>query len=107
MKLTEEQIQFIGTYVNEDLIDKQLLIEYLEKHRIIKHDVFKRCSKLGKARFFGDSAYCASLDSEDGFTPIPRSKFIRRIPFYFFIDKSREVRRHSFLGSLLFFCFWF
>lgn len=102
MKLTEEQIQFIGTYVNEDLIDKQLLIEYLEKHRIIKHDVFKRCSKLGKARFFGDSAYCASLDSEDGFTPIPRSKFIRRIPFYFFIDKSREVRRHSFLGSLLF-----
>ncbi|MBO5660677.1 MAG: helix-turn-helix transcriptional regulator [Bacteroidaceae bacterium] len=102
MKLTQEQVSFIEKYINEDLIDKRVLIEYLEKHRIIKNGIFKRCSKLGKAKYFGSSAYCPSLNSEEGFVPIPRSKFIRRIPFYFFTDKSSDIRRHSFLGPLLF-----
>ena len=84
MKLTQEQVAFIERYINEDLIDKQILIEYLEKHRLIKNDVFKRCSKLGKAKPFSNSAYCHSLNSEEGYFPVSRSKFIRRIPFYFF-----------------------
>ena len=102
MKLTQEQAAFIERYINEDLIDKQILIEYLEKHRLIKNDVFKRCSKLGKAKPFNDSAYCHSLNSEEGFFPVSRSKFIRRIPFYFFADESTNVHRHSFLGPLLY-----
>lgn len=102
MKLTQEQVAFIKKYINEDLIDKRVLIEYLEKHRIIKNDVFKRCSKLGKAKPFSNSAYCHSLNSEEGFFPVSRSKFIRRIPFYFFVDESMNVRRHSFLGPLLY-----
>ena len=102
MKLTQEQVNFIERYVDEVLIDKQRLIEYLEKHRIIKNDIFRHCSKLGKAKHFRDSAYCPSLNSEEGFAPIPRSKFIRRIPFYFFTDNNDGVHRHSFLGSLLF-----
>ena len=102
MKLTQEQVAFIERYINEDLIDKQILIEYLEKHRLIKNDVFKRCSKLGKAKPFSNSAYCHSLNSEEGFFPVSRSKFIRRIPFYFFADESTNVHRHSFLGPLLY-----
>ena len=102
MKLTQEQVTFIERYVDETLIDKQLLIRYLEKHRIIKNDIFKRCSKLGKAKYFASSAYCPSLNSEEGFVPIPRSKFIRRIPFYFFADNNGGVHRHSFLRQLLF-----
>ena len=31
MKLTQEQVTFIGKYINEDLLDKQVLIDYLEK----------------------------------------------------------------------------
>ena len=102
MKLTQEQVAFIERYINEDLIDKQILIEYLEKHRLIKNDVFKRCSKLGKAKPFSNSAYCHSLNSEEGFFPVSRSKFIRRIPFYFFAGESTNVHRHSFLGPLLY-----
>ena len=70
MKLTQEQVAFIERYINEDLIDKQILIEYLEKHRLIKNDVFKRCSKLGKAKPFSNSAYCHSLNSEEVFSCI-------------------------------------
>ena len=102
MKLTHAEITFIEKFINEDLIDKQILIEYLEKHRIIKNDVFKRCSKLGKAKPFSNSAYCYLLNSEDGFIPVSRSQFIRRIPFYFFVDKGDNIRPHSFLGPLLF-----
>ena len=102
MKLTQEQVKLIERYVDETLIDKQLLIEYLEKHRIIKNSIFKRCSKLGKAKYFSSSAYCPSLNSEEGFVQIPSSKFIRRIPFYFFTDNNGGVRWHSFLGKLLF-----
>ena len=102
MKLTQEQVAFIERYINEDLIDKQILIEYLEKHRLIKNDVFKRCSKLGKAKPFSNSAYCHSLNSEEGYFPVSRSKFIRRIPFYFFAGESTNVHRHSFLGPLLY-----
>lgn len=102
MKLTHAEITFIEKFINEDLIDKQILIEYLEKHRIIKNDVFKRCSKLGKAKPFSNSAYCYLLNSEEGFIPVSRSQFIRRIPFYFFVDKGDNIRPHSFLGPLLF-----
>ena len=101
MKLTQEQRSFVENYINEALIDKQILVESLEKHRIVKNDIFKRCSKLGKAKFLRDGAYCASLNSAEGFIPVPRNTFIRRIPFYFYDDKSKNVSCHTTLGSIL------
>lgn len=84
MLLTNEQMQIVEKYVDETLIDKEKLIQYLEKHRIIKNEIFARCSKVKKAGFGRDEAYCFYLDSEKGYRPVNRETFIRRIPFYFF-----------------------
>ena len=81
MKLTQNQLSIIDEYIDETLIDKARLIQYLEKHRTIKNDIFAHCSRLGRKHRFGEEAYCGLLDDSHAFHPVNRNTFIRRIPF--------------------------
>ena len=83
MILTEQQLSVIEQYIDGSLIDKAKLIDYLEKHRIIKNEVFKKCAKRGKDKDWLDEDYCTLLDHPQAYTPITRDAFIRRIPILF------------------------
>lgn len=83
MKLTSEQIAVINRYTDAERIDREKLIAYLEKHKIIKGDVFKHCSKVVERSLMASRGYCTFLNSEPTYTPVDRNTFIRRIPFYF------------------------
>jgi len=83
MKLTEQQLAVIEKNIDGSIINKERLVQYLEKHRTIKNDVFAYSSKLGRKVRFGDEAYCGLLDHEEAYTPVSRETFIQRIPFYF------------------------
>lgn len=93
MKLTEQQISFINKYVDETLIDKEKLIEYLEMHRTIKNEVFKKCAKRREKTSFLDESYCILLNGSQGYNPVTRDTFIRRIPFYFYYNIDGENDR--------------
>ena len=82
MKLTEQQIAVIEKYVDGSLINRDRLVQYLEKHRTIKNEVFASCSLLGKKVRFGDEAYCGLLDYKEVYSPVDRETFIRH-PFLF------------------------
>ena len=83
MKLTDAQLLVIDEHIDDTLINKDKLIEYLEKHRTIKNDIFAKCAKRGKKFVLGDEDYCILLNSAEGFSPITREVFIRRIPILF------------------------
>ena len=82
MKLSDGQIAIINKYTDPYRIDREKLVTYLQKHRIIKLDVFTYCSKVSK-RSFGSRGYSTFLD-ESTYRAVDRNTFIRRIPFYFF-----------------------
>lgn len=94
MKLTEGQLLFIDKHINDDLINKENLIEYLEKHRTIKNDVFRKCAKHGKKRVWDDEDYCRLLDHPQAFSPVARDVFIRRIPFLFHCPTFGSENKH-------------
>jgi len=83
MKLTSEQIAVINRHTDSERIDREKLIEYLEKHKTIKGEVFKKCSKANTRSLTASRGYCTFLDSEPAYTAVDRLTFIRRIPFYF------------------------
>ena len=98
MKLSSEQIAVINRYTDERLIDREKLIAYLERHRTIKNEVFKYCSRKVKSGYHSNDGYCFYLDSVPMYTPVDRETFIRRIPFYFF---QLPVRNDSMSGLYL------
>lgn len=56
MKLTTDQLEVINKYIDPTIIDRTKLIQYLEKHALIKKDVFRQCSLLGKKWSMDDEA---------------------------------------------------
>lgn len=102
MKLTQSHMNIINQYVDEVLIDKERLITYMEKHKIIKNDVFRYCSRHDKDYRNLDFGYCMCCSSNEGYNPVDRETFIRRIPFYFYLlkVKDRIIYSHS-LYSIL------
>ena len=94
MKLTDEQLLFIDEHIDSTLINKERLIEYLEKHRTIKNDVFGKCAKRGKKNEWDDEDYCGLLDHPQAFSPVTREVFIRRIPFLFHCPTFGSGNKH-------------
>lgn len=94
MKLTNEQLLLIEKYIDGTLINKEDLIEYLEKHRTVKNDVFRKCAKRGKNVELGDEDYCGLLDHPRAFSPVTREVFIRRIPFLFHCPTFGSGNKH-------------
>jgi len=76
-------ISFIGQYVDERYFDQDKLIQYLGLHDTVGNEVFSYCDKRTGRE--GTSSYSNWLD-DIGYKPLPVSRFIRRIPFYFFVN---------------------
>lgn len=95
MKLTEKQLSVINDYIDNALIDKNKLIDYLENHRTIKNDVFSKCSRKGRNSSWDDENYCGLLDHPQAFMPITREVFIRRIPFLFHCPAVGNTGKHK------------
>jgi len=90
LKLTQSHLNIINQYVDEELIDVDRLIAYLEKHKIIKNDVFRYCSRRDRNHHNLDFGYCMFCSSNEGYNPVERETFIRRIPFYFYNFKVKD-----------------
>lgn len=102
MKLTGEQLEIIEKNIDPTIIDRAKLIQYLEKHAVIKKDVFRRCSLLGDTWSMEDEAYCGFLDHDTAFQPVSREIFIRRIPILFYCPlRSNQKGHHSGLWHIL------
>ena len=99
MKLTENQIHVIRNYTDSELIDQEKLISYLEKHNTIKNEVFSYCSKVDKWSC-PDRGFCIFLIRAPMYTPVDRTAFIRRIPFYFFQIQT-ETAKSSGLSRII------
>lgn len=88
MKLSMEQISVIKKFVDERKYDSKKIVAYLEKHNIIKNNIFAKSYKLNKNQWsheFGKSTYT--------YESVDRETFIRRIPFYFYegVEKRADV----------------
>lgn len=94
MKLTTDQLEVINKYIDPAIIDRAKLIQYLEKHVLIKKDVFRQCSLLGKKWSMEDEAYCGLLDHDPAFQPINRKVFFRRIPILFHCPMRNDQKGH-------------
>lgn len=94
MKLTTDQLEVINKYIDPSIIDRAKLVQYLEKHALIKKDVFRQCSLLGKKWSMDDEAYCGFLDHDSAFQPTSRKVFIRRIPILFHCPMRNDQKGH-------------
>lgn len=86
MPLTDMQIQIIEQYVNSEKFDVLKLVSYLEKHDVVKNDIFVKCKKNKKWSI--EENWC--LKSGYGFEPISVDTFIKRIPFYFYESDEKK-----------------
>jgi len=92
--ITAEQHQIIEKYVNPDYFDVDKLTRYLEMHDIVGNEVFQYCDR--HKRNPEVPTYSNWLDDEYGYLPLPVDKFIRRVPFYFFVrERDRYQRGHT------------
>lgn len=44
--LKDEQMQIIEHYVNKEKFDVIKMVSYLEKHKVVKNDIFSKCKKI-------------------------------------------------------------
>ena len=92
--LTKEEENFIDKYVSDDAFDTKKLKKYLGVHDTVGNEVFAYCMKPVDENHGRNRSYNALLD-DDGyaFFPVSKEKFIRRIPFYFYIPGEKAENR--------------
>ena len=88
--IIETKTEIITQYVDERYFDGEKLNKYLEIHDTVGNEVFSYCDK-GTGRE-GAASYSSWLDDEHGYIPLPVDVFIRRIPFYFFVNDHSNNR---------------
>lgn len=93
--LTLEENKIIDQYVNEKYYDKSKLIKYLNMHEIVGNEIFSYCDK----KIYSSPTYSNWLDSEEGYKPVSKDIFIKRIPFYFYVVDRDDINLQNF-GSL-------
>lgn len=99
-----ELMKMVKDYVIPEYFDVEILINLLKNvyfDSLVKRDIFSRCDKstyfarMNKnKKTFPDILY-----DENAYQPIPVEKFIRRIPFYFYLDR-RNVFDSNKMGTL-------
>lgn len=98
--LQKPDIDIITKYVDEKYYDRAKLINYLEMHTMVGNEIFAYCDKNAGHGKYGPEAHSPMLDKKYGYTPLPVEAFIRRIPFYFYVeDGSFDLMGN--LGHLL------
>jgi len=97
--ITKAGMNIIEKYVDEEYFDREKLIKYLNMHSIVGNEIFLYCDKE-KGRE-GAHSYTNFLDNEYGYSPLPVSDFIRRVPFYFYVNDYSDLHRVGDLGCLI------
>ena len=100
--LTETKIDFIRQYIDQRYFDSDKLIKYLDIHDIVGNEVFSYCDK--SAGRDGAASYASWLDDEYGYRPLSVESFIRRIPFYFYVNDysgNRVGNLHCFISGII------
>lgn len=99
--LNKEQMKIIDEYVEEKYYDKKKLLKYLEMHTIVGNEIFQYCDK----RINGEdrATYSEFLNDKFGYQPLSTSKFIKRIPFYFYtVDlETLELENMGYLHYII------
>jgi hypothetical protein len=88
----------IEQYVDEKYFDREKLIKYLNMHSIVGNEIFSYCDKRNGRE--GAASYANWLDDEYGYSPLPVTDFIRRVPFYFYVNDYSKNRVGD-LGCLI------
>lgn len=99
---TKSDLDIIEQYVDEKYFDKDKLISYLNMHAIVGNEIFLYCDKrVGRN---GSTSYPNWLDDKYGYMPLPITDFIRRIPFYFYVNDHSGGRvggLHSLISGII------
>ena len=82
--LSRSDIDIIEQFVDDKYFDKDKLIKYLNMHSIVGNEIFSYCDKRVGPN--GSTSYSSWLDDKYGYKPLPVTNFIRRIPFYFYVN---------------------
>jgi DNA-binding XRE family transcriptional regulator len=96
--ITQTEMNIIEQYVDEQYFDREKLLKYLKMHSIVGNEIFSYCDKR-KSRD-GTASYTNWLDDEYGYSPLPIKDFIRRVPFYFYVNNHSKHRVGN-LGHLI------
>ncbi len=96
--ITIAEMNIIKNYVDEQYFDREKLVKYLNMHSIVGNEIFSYCDK-GKGR--EGSSHSNWLDDEYGYSPLPVSDFIRRVPFYFYVNDYSDHHHVGDLGCLI------
>jgi hypothetical protein len=96
--ITEPEMNTVKQYVDGKYFDGEKLIKYLNIHTIVGNEIFSYCDK--RAGREGATSYANWLEDEYGYNPLPVADFIRRIPFYFYVNDDSNNRVGD-LGCLI------
>jgi DNA-binding XRE family transcriptional regulator len=88
--LIKAELDLIRQYVDDKYFDREKLIKYLNMHSVVGNEIFSYCDK--RAGRDGSASYSNWLEDEYGFKPLPVVDFVRRIPFYFYVDNFSDNR---------------
>lgn len=100
--LSRSDIDIIEQCVDDKYFDKEKLIKYLNMHSIVGNEIFSYCDK--KVGRNGSISYSSWLDDKYGYKPLPVAKFIRRIPFYFYVNdysNNRVGNLHCLISGII------
>jgi DNA-binding transcriptional regulator YiaG len=81
--------EIIAEYVDEQYFDREKLEKYLSVHVIAGSEVFEYCmTDKTRALCYRESEW---LDQLKSFQPLDISRFVTRIPFYFYIPRDDRI----------------
>ena len=92
--LTEKDKSIIEKYVDERFYNREKLIKYLSIHETVGNEVFEYCLKKEYASEHWNVRNSRWLEDEHGYQPLSVPRFLKRVPFYFFVA-VRPDRRAS------------
>ena len=83
--LTEKDKSIIEKYVDERFYNREKLIKYLSIHETVGNEVFEYCLKKEYASEHWNVRNSRWLEDEHGYQPLSVPRFLKRVPFYFFV----------------------
>ncbi|MBQ8546698.1 MAG: helix-turn-helix transcriptional regulator [Clostridia bacterium] len=89
-----EQEKFIKQYVSNEYFDVDKLLAYLKIHDVVGMEVFDLVKKRNIA------IKLRMVEENYGFTTISTETFIRRVPFYFYVDNYFKGEHGSLLSII-------
>ena len=83
--LTEKDKSIIEQFVDERFYNRDKLVKYLSIHEIVGNEVFEYCLKKEYASEHWNVRNSRWLEDEHGYQPLSVPRFLKRVPFYFFV----------------------